>query len=96
MLSFQYKDMRATILFVVTLVIIRTAVASHFRGGSISWRPTGNGNEVNKWHSFLLLFVLLFVCFYFKRGGGYLLNAFFFSRVSLTRMLCFILGYASS
>lgn len=29
------------------LLLFNFVNASHFRGGTISWKPTGNGNEVN-------------------------------------------------
>lgn len=37
------------LLLCITLAILELPIeASHFRGGTISWKPTGNGNEVDK------------------------------------------------
>jgi hypothetical protein len=36
--------LRALILYIITQLL--PAVAVHFRGGTINWKPTGNGNEV--------------------------------------------------
>lgn len=40
------------LLLLISLSILDLPIeASHFRGGTISWKPTGSGNEVN--HIFL-------------------------------------------
>lgn len=35
------------ILIVLLLTLVPLAKSSHFRGGTISWQPTGVGYEVN-------------------------------------------------
>lgn len=42
---------RNLLLFISLSILDLPIEASHFRGGTISWKPTGNGNEVN--HIFL-------------------------------------------
>lgn len=44
------------ILLCISLSLLELPIeASHFRGGTISWKPTGNGNEVKNF-----IFVLKF------------------------------------
>ena len=40
-------DMEAVLKIVLVLLAIELAQASHFRGGTVSWKPSGRGNEVN-------------------------------------------------
>lgn len=56
------------LLLCITLAILELPIeASHFRGGTISWKPTGNGNEVDKLDYFEIrqkdiFLILLFMC----------------------------------
>lgn len=34
------------LLLCILLSVLELIETSHFRGGTISWKPTGNGNEV--------------------------------------------------
>lgn len=46
---------RKLLLFISLSIVEFPIEASHFRGGTISWKPTGNGNEVKNF-----IFVLKF------------------------------------
>lgn len=56
------------LLLCILLSILELQIdASHFRGGTISWKPTGNGNEVDKLDYFEIrqkdnFLIILFMC----------------------------------
>ena len=39
-------EAKGLLLYASLTVMLLVLEASHFRGGTISWKPTGNGNEV--------------------------------------------------
>lgn len=43
---------RKLLLFISLSIVELPVETSHFRGGTISWKPTGNGNEVKNFFYF--------------------------------------------